>query len=208
MQCFVFDLDGTLIDSRQDITNAVNAMRAAFGLPPLPLETVTGYVGDGVGKLVERAMTGTGIACPEAMQVMRTAYRANINRTACLYPGVLKTLQELRCGGNKLALLSNKPDELTQAVMRDLGIAPYFDVIFGGRADIPLKPDPACLFEIMKILDVSPEHIWMTGDGFADLRAGHNAGTKCAWASYGFGKTQGETYDLELKTISDILNVC
>ena len=105
----MFDLDGTLIDSRQDICTAVNLLRANYDLPPLSIETVTRYVGDGIDKLVERSLRGYPVNIEKATRECAEYYRRHLHDETTLYPGVLDGLQRLRMAGYLLALISNKP---------------------------------------------------------------------------------------------------
>lgn len=204
-RCMVFDLDGTLVDTRLDLANTVNLMLRYYGEPPLSLEQVVGMVGDGMKKLLERALANrpagaAPIDFDEALEVMQRSYRANLNLTASLYPGVYVTLKELQAKGWKLAVLTNKPDDFCKSTLYDLGIAPFFNVILGGTPDFPLKPAPDGMQFILDILGIEdPSDCWMVGDGAPDLLVGKAVGMKTAFAAYGFGNDlNGATYDIKI----------
>lgn len=207
-RCIVFDLDGTLIDSRIDIANAVNMTRKAFQLPPLPLEKIISFVGNGVRYLLERALEGTGVSPEEAMETMHEAYRVNLNLNSSLYPGVFQGLRHLHTAGWKIALFSNKPEDFCKFILHDFGIASSFDLILGESGEFPLKPDPAGLEFILDTLHAKPpENSWIIGDGVNDLKAGRLAGMKRVFASYGFGNTGNETPDKTAHSFHEIVEI-
>lgn len=204
-RCLVFDLDGTLIDSRLDLANAANLMRRAFNLPPLPMEQIISYLGNGLKKLCERALTGANIPVEEALPALMRAYRAGLTLNTVLYPGVFKTIRQLRTTGWKLAVLSNKNEDFCKSILYDLGIATQFDLIIGETEGFPLKPDPDGLRFVLETLRVEdPGSSWMIGDGATDLIAGHLAGMKTCYAAYGFGNVQSEPYDLKIGAFSEL----
>ncbi len=202
----ILDLDGTLIDSREDIAAAVNSMRAFFSLPPLPHETVVSYVGDGMLKLLERSLRGTGIspASGEALEVMRASYRANLLGRTVLYDGVAEGLQKLHDCSWQIALLSNKPVEFCRVILHGLGIGKCFRNILGGDSGFPMKPDPAALEFLLETAGVrdNPASSWILGDNHTDLDAGRRAGLRTAFAAYGFGKRAGLPCDFVAPTFS------
>ncbi len=202
----ILDLDGTLIDSREDIASAVNSMRAFFSLPPLPHETVVSYVGDGMLKLLERSLRGTGIspASGEALKVMRASYRANLLGRTALYDGVAEGLQKLHDGSWRIALLSNKPEEFCRVILRGLGIETFFFHVIGGDSGFPMKPDPAALEFLLERAGVRnrPKSSWMFGDNHTDLEAGRRAGLRTAFAAYGFGNRAGLPCDFVAQTFA------
>lgn len=189
----VFDFDGTLVDSRLDLLNTVNQMRKYFGLSPLALEQVLSFVGDGVKMLLKRSLADSKIDPETAMSVMQQAYRANLNLASTLYPGVYKTVRDLKQAGWKIALFSNKEQDFCKSALYEFGIATYFDVILGRTDEFPLKPDPEGLLFIQELLGIDePAESWMIGDSAQDILAGRAAGMKTCFCNFGFGDRKGE----------------
>jgi phosphoglycolate phosphatase len=192
-QLLVFDLDGTLIDSRADLAAGINHMRATLALPPLSVETVSAYIGDGIRKLVERSLQDAGAAVDieEALRVNRAYYYRHLNEETTTYPGVRSGIRALSGAGHTLALLTNKPGEASRAIMKAFGLESYFKAIIGGGDLSKLKPEPDGICEILRISDRSQAQAWMIGDHHTDLLAAQNAGVKSALVEYGFGDAGG-----------------
>jgi phosphoglycolate phosphatase len=184
-QLLIFDLDGTLVDSSADLTTGINCMRAHYGLPPLDRQTVTGYIGDGIRKLVERSLQGAEVDVDEALVLDKKFYAEHMLDETALYPGAGEGLRRL--SGHALAVLSNKPGDPTRAILKHLGVGELFFRTIGG-GDVPnLKPAPDGIFELMAESGISKENTWMIGDHHTDLEAAHNAGVKSGFVSYGIG---------------------
>ena len=190
-QLLVFDLDGTLIDSRADLAAGVNHMRAHYGLDPLSLETVSGYVGDGVGKLVERSLQGAEVDFDEALRINIDYYQSHSTVRTTLYDGVRDGIPKLVDAGHRLAVLTNKPGDPSRAILEHFGIAGYFDAIIGGGDLAVLKPDPAGVRTCLEIAGMDSADAWMIGDHCTDLSVAQNAGIQSAFARYGFGDARG-----------------
>lgn len=205
-RCAVFDLDGTLIDSREDLANAVNLMRAEFGLEPLPLATVVSFVGDGMRKLVERALKGETVCVDGAIAAMKDAYRLNLVERTTLYPGVFDGVYALKDAGWTLAVISNKPTEFCRIILDRFRIEMAFSHVIGGGPEFPLKPDPSSLNFILESAKAQASASWMVGDNHTDLEAGARAGMKKCYAAYGFGDIQGKAYDLKAAKFSDFVD--
>lgn len=183
----VFDLDGTLIDSRRDITSAVNRMRADLGLPPLTLEHVVTLVGEGARRLVERAL-GPGYP-PEEVDRSLARYLGYywdvcLDETR-LYPGVEAMLEELS-RLYPLALLSNKGEKLSRKILEGLGLTRHFREILGGDSLPSRKPDPAGLLLLAQRLEVPPQRLLLVGDTWVDAETARNAGCPFAFVEWGF----------------------
>lgn len=189
----IFDLDGTLVDSCKDLATAVNGMRAYFKLPPLPLETVRQYIGNGVRMLVSRALNGTGIDVDAAMRVQAPLYRQHLVDQTALYPGVQDGLVRLRAQGYLLAVATNKPAEATELILRHYRIRDLFLDVLGGGAFPVLKPDPAMILQLMGLAMAAPEDTWVVGDNYTDLEAARRAGTRSIFLTYGYGDPGQET---------------
>lgn len=203
-QVIIFDLDGTLIDSRKDLTKSVNLTREFYDLPPLSLETVCSYIGNGARKLLERSLP-KNIDIDEAAPLMKKFYYAHFTDETKLYPGVAEGLDKLLAAGKKLAVITNKPDEAAKIILQELGVAKYFDEIIGGGGGHPLKPEPNALLYFAKKWNADVKESWMVGDHYTDLESGARAGMKCCWVSYGFGDPKGLNYALDAKSFADFV---
>lgn len=202
----IFDLDGTLIDSRQDLANAVNAVRTHYGLASLPLETVVGYVGDGAKMLLHRSLSdASGIPVAEAEKYFRQSYLCHLTVFTTLYSGVSEGIKQLFSAGFKLAVATNKPQIASEEILKYFELFPYLSKIIGG-GDLPLKPDPASLHAILRHNHSDPVRSWMIGDHHTDLSAGYAAGMNTCWASYGFGDPCGLTADLTVGSFSELVS--
>ena len=173
----MFDLDGTLIDSRRDIAEACNAARNVHGLVPLPFDTIMSMVGDGARVLVTRAfgLTAGDPRIDDALATYNALYIANPCVHTALLPGVRGVLDV--CAGAELpcAIVTNKPRDVSLLVLAALGIAPFFRAIHGG-GDGALKPDPDGVLDVAARLGVDASRAWMIGDGPQDIGAGKAAG--------------------------------
>lgn len=183
----IFDLDGTLVDSTRDLAAAVNATLEALapGTPPLPVPTVRTYIGNGAGELVRRSLAQAGleVSAADALRLFLEKYRDCLLDTTVLYPGVVEALEALR--PRTLAVLSNKPGDLSRAILQGLGIAEHFARICGG-GDLPgRKPDPALLLGLLAELGGRPEEAVVVGDSAVDVRTARGAGVAVIGVSYG-----------------------
>lgn len=194
-----FDLDGTLIDSRKDIANSVNLTRADYGLPPLPLDAITGMVGNGVRQLLLRAMPEHEAIIDELLENNRRHYHAYPVVHTTMYPGVPEALAELKALGCRMAVTSNKTSSLIPRILEELGILHYFDVTVGG-GDVPvLKPDPGLLYLAAKRMGVDVRATdWVVGDHYTDLEVGRHAGVRVCHCAYGFGNPREERFDVRV----------
>lgn len=151
----IFDLDGTLIDSAPDIRAAVNRMLADEGQAPLDLPTIIGFIGNGLPRLVERAMAARGLDMSRHGALTRITldfYNAVSPVLTRTYPGVPQALESLRAAGHRLALCTNKPEAPARAILADMGIARHFAVVVGGDTLPVTKPDPAPALECLRAL--------------------------------------------------------
>lgn len=205
MRAVLFDLDGTLVDSRADLAAAVNRTRQDWGLPELPVETVVGFVGEGIRVLVKRALT----ECPQDLDaaVARTSshYRGCLLDRTVLYPGVSEALRRIGESGWKRAVVTNKPREFALPILRGLGIADAIEVVVGGGDAAALKPDPAPLLLAARQLGVADlRDSWVAGDHFTDLEAGRRAGAYRCYCRYGFGDPREEPFDLAVDSLLEL----
>lgn len=183
----VFDLDGTLVDSARDLATAVNEMlaRVSPGTPPLPETEVRGFIGEGARLLVCRSLTRAGLPHPpdEALSVFMDCYRGRMLDTTRLYPGVAEVLDAL--AGHALAVLTNKPGDLSRAILGGLGLGGRFARTYGGD-ELPRKPDPAGLVRIMAETGHHPASTVIVGDSAIDVQTGRAAGVLTVGVRYGF----------------------
>jgi phosphoglycolate phosphatase len=197
----VFDLDGTLIDSRRDITTAINRTRTGFGLPPLALEQVVNMVGEGARVLIERAL---GSEIPDDQIDEALATYLEHYREVCLdethpYPGIEEALGIL-ARAYPLALLSNKGEALSRKVLGGLGLDRFFREILGGDSLPTRKPDPSGLRLLAERLGVPVEQLMLVGDTRIDAETARNAGSSFALVEWGFPRPPGvETLPADLR---------
>jgi phosphoglycolate phosphatase len=194
-QCLLFDLDGTLVDSRVDLTNAVNLMLQEFGHRPLPDSRVINFIGEGARLLVERSLREVQedlISTDEvdrALEVFRRHYRAHLLDQTHLYPEVEETLAALP--PLPKAVVTNKPHDLTVALLEGIGLRKYFSVVLGGDSLPERKPSPMMLAEAARLSNAEPGGCLMIGDSRIDIAAGKAAGMKTCGYIAGFrGRTE------------------
>ncbi len=206
VKVLVFDLDGTLIDSKRDLVLAVNATRRNLGLDALSDELVSSYVGDGMQKLVERAL---GEGCPtrrieQAMDFFLEYYREHMLDNTVTYPGVREALEVLR--SRPLAVLTNKPVKFSRAILEGLGIAPYFRQVYGGNSFETKKPDPLGMNTLLREFQMAPRQAMLVGDSIVDIQTARNAGTWSAGVTYGLGSAKLDTLppDVLFDTLVDL----
>lgn len=184
----IFDLDGTLIDSRLDLANSVNATRDHLGMPPISNETVYTYVGNGVAVLIKKAL-GEGASEPDlavAQQFFLDYYRKHMLDFTTLYPGTTEALAQLSAAGLQLAVLTNKPVRFSQAIVEGLGVAPYFLHVYGGNSFEQKKPHPMGIEALMTECRVDRANTIMIGDSSVDVQTARNASVRAWGVSYGF----------------------
>ncbi len=195
----IFDLDGTLIDSRLDLVHSVNAALRHIERPELPDDVIASYVGDGAPILIQRALAGGlgGEAMDEAMvrkglEYFLAYYRAHKLDHTTVYAGIREALAAVRnsSGGNgasrKLAVLSNKPVVPSRAIVEALGLGPFFVQVYGGNSFVTKKPEPEGARRLLEENGVRPEQAVMVGDSHVDIRTGQNAGMHTIAVTYGF----------------------
>ena len=195
MRLVVFDLDGTLIDTRADLRAAINAMRAGYGLDPLDLETVTGYIGNGLRKLIHRALQGHPANLDEAIARASAYYGEHLHDASSLYPGVEEGLQRLAAAGHALAVCSNKPEGWCLELLRHFRLHGLFRAVAGGDTHPVMKPHPAPVRALMETCGASPSGTWVVGDSWTDLEAARRAGARSLFLTYGYSAPGGEHPD-------------
>jgi phosphoglycolate phosphatase len=184
----VFDLDGTLIDSKLDLAHSVNAARAHLGLDPLDPELIYGYVGDGAPTLIKRALPedATSQQCERALLYFLAYYREHMLDYTVLYPGVREGLDRLYRAGKQLAILTNKPVRISIGILAGLGLDLHFFRIYGGNSFEQKKPDPVGIKALCVESKVPQARTVMVGDSDVDILTARNAHCIACGVSYGF----------------------
>ncbi len=206
VHALIFDLDGTLIDSKQDLIYSVNAMLRELGRGELAEETISGYIGHGAPQLVARAL---GDECTErerqqALQFFLSYYELHKMDSTCAYPGVAETLEKLE--SLPMAVLTNKPVRISVRILDAIGLSKYFRAIYGGNSFETKKPDPLGARTILHELEVEPQEALLVGDSEVDVQTARNAGTLAAAVNYGFGVHDRGVYpaDIYLDRFSEL----
>lgn len=204
IRAIIFDLDGTLIDSRADIAAALNTVRAHYNWPALELEAVIPMIGNGLPKLIERGLAGTGIPVDEALPIALEYYREHPSDLTKIYDGVPETLQKLQQRGLPLAIISNKPTALVQPVLQSLKLDAFFDITIGGEDYPERKPSPLAALDLAKRWQLPCSSILMVGDMNPDADMATAAGMPFAFCEYGYS-AQALASDLQLQHFSQLL---
>ncbi len=186
IRLIVFDLDGTLIDSRKDLANSINAMLIDFQRQPLPEEIIAEYIGDGAGMLVRRALGDPSDEAfvERALTSFLNHYREHKLDYTYVYDGVFDALDALKTG-RQMAVLTNKPVIPAQAICEALGLSPYFFRIYGGNSFPTKKPDPEGLTTLIREAGLQPEETLMVGDSDVDILTARRAKTWVIGCRYG-----------------------
>ncbi len=210
----VLDLDGTLVDSSRDIAAAVNATLRELrpGVAAIPLERILGFVGEGARLLVERSLADAGLALrvDHALAVYVERYRERLLDTTRLYPGMAEALSAVGKAGVTLAVLTNKPGDMSRTILDGLGVAACFARI-AGQGDVPArKPDPRGLRALLAELGIAPGDAWMVGDSATDVETGRAASVRVAGVSWGFhpAAMRAAAPDVVLDAPADLVRLC
>jgi phosphoglycolate phosphatase len=188
MNLLIFDLDGTLIDSKLDLVHSVNAARGLMNLGPISEELVSSYVGNGAPILMRRAL---GLEASEAdvrraLEYFLGYYRAHMLDNTRLYPGVREALDRLHEADAKMAVLTNKPVRFSRELVKGLGLQQHFFQVYGGNSFEQKKPDPIGIERLLGESGVARERTIMVGDSGVDIRTARNAQVTACGVSYGF----------------------
>ncbi len=184
----IFDLDGTLIDSKLDLAHAVNATRTHMGLKPLEHDMVFSYVGNGAPVLIRRALGPefSDADIQRALDYFLGYYRDHMLDYTELYPGVKQSLDRLRDAGVKMAVLTNKPVRFSHAIVAGLGISGYFERVYGGNSFEQKKPHPIGVDTLLTDCAARRECTVLVGDSSVDIQTARNARIRSCGVTYGF----------------------
>jgi phosphoglycolate phosphatase len=198
VQALLFDLDGTLIDSKRDLVQSVNATLRERGRAELPEDLVASYVGSGAPVLIGRALGGKASAEEQqsALKFFLAHYEEHKLDFTREYPGVRETLEQLR--GAPMAVLTNKPVNISVRILEGLGLAEFFRAIYGGNSFATKKPDPLGANTILKELGIPAAQSALVGDSAVDVQTARNAGMTSAIVNFGFGTHDRETYPADI----------
>jgi phosphoglycolate phosphatase len=192
LKLFIFDLDGTLVDSRQDLANSINAMLAHYGKPTLPCDVIATYIGDGAPMLVRRSLGDPedDHFVHEALDFFLSYYREHKLDTTYVYDGVMPSLEAIRAAANGtgkriMSVLSNKPVNPSKAIVEALGMGNFFRQIYGGNSFHTKKPDPLGVHTLLKENGCKPEEAVIIGDSDIDILTARNAGIYSCGVLYG-----------------------
>ena len=192
----MIDLDGTLINTAPDLASSVNAMLEKMGRPGHPLGLVTTWIGNGVSRLVKRALTGDMDAEPdetlfnEALEIFQEEYGKCVSNESRPYPGVVDGLKALQGAGFSLVCITNKAARFTLPLLRDLQLDTYFELVLSGDSLPKHKPDPLPLLHACAHFAISPDHGVLVGDSINDTKAARAAGMPVICVPYGYNRGQ------------------
>ena len=224
----IFDLDGTLIDSRLDLVHSVNAALRHIGRPELPDNVIASYVGDGAPILIQRALGGEVVddaVVRQGLQFFLSYYREHKLDHTTVYGGVFEALQSIqnspRQGSNgnhspnsnmvtrQMVVLTNKPVVPSRAIIEALGMGPFFSQIYGGNSFATKKPDPEGARKLLEESGARPEETVIVGDSHVDVETGQNAGLWTVGVTYGFAPhtLHGNPPDMLVDTPSELVQV-
>jgi phosphoglycolate phosphatase len=194
MDLLIFDLDGTLIDSKLDLAHAVNAARAHMGMTPISHDVVYSYVGNGAPVLIRRALGAEASDgdVQKALDFFLAYYREHMLDYTVLYPGVRESLERLAGAGVLMAVLTNKPVRISQAILNGLGVGERFRRVYGGNSFEQKKPSPVGVEKLMDECLARCDRTMVVGDSAVDVQTARNANVKVCGVSYGF---QPETFE-------------
>ena len=191
-EMLLIDVDGTLVDSVPDLAFCVDEMMKALGMPLRGENEVRHWVGNGVERLVRRALIGQLDGEPDealfqkAYPLYLDLYADNTSKRSCLYPGVKEGLDYFKAKGFKVGCVTNKAEQFTIPLLKDLGIYDYFGIVVSGDTLPKKKPDPMPLLHAAEFFGVQPENATMIGDSVSDVKAARAAGFRIYCMSYGY----------------------
>jgi phosphoglycolate phosphatase len=210
VELILFDLDGTLIDSKKDIVACVNRALFEHGRPTYPESEVGRYIGKGIANLLKQLL-GAQVSEDEIQALVisfRASYWSHLVDETTVYPGVVEALRHYQT--KPKAIVTNKSQALAQAIVEKLGLSPYFEAVFGPEAFSAQKPDPRPLLEACARWNTPPHRAVLVGDSLVDMTAGKNAGVLTVAALYGYGEPtdmRATKPDYEIQTADGLIGL-
>jgi phosphoglycolate phosphatase len=202
----IFDLDGTLVDSLEDLAASIDFMRGRFGLASVTVEHVRNSIGKGARNLVTRCMPDNDCRIDEALALFLEHNGANLAVRTRLYPGACELLATLNTSGIPLALVSNKNTEHCNKLLSQLGIGGFFHAVLGGDATVSCKPSPEPLLEAIVRADARTETTVMVGDSSNDFLAANRAGVRSVGCTFGYGGPwEQKLADVRIASLDNLL---
>lgn len=209
IKAVIFDMDGTLIDPRIDVANALNASLSHFELPPLSYQEIFNHIQDGMKHLIQRTFPPShGIHLEEAVRIYRDHYDAHLLDHTTLYPHIRDILEALKT--LEKAVVSNKREQPLLSILEGLNLHDHFKAVFGSDTLGVRKPAPDAVLKTLECLNVRPHECLMVGDSPEDIQAGKSAGVKTCGVTYGFRAQQvlrRENPDYLLNDVKDLLKI-
>jgi len=207
VRTLIFDLDGTLIDSKLDLALSVNATLAELGRDPLPHEQIFSFVGRGAPALIAQALGSAASEqdCMLGLEFFIKYYSAHKLDNTGLYPGVRETLDAL--DGMPMAVLTNKPVRVSRSIIKELGVAGHFRFVYGGNSFERKKPDPMGVESILREFGATPSQAMIVGDSEVDVQTARNSGAWACGVTYGFGSHRLAEYppDILVDNLTELL---
>lgn len=209
----IFDLDGTLADTRADLARAVNWVRRSYGLSQFPMEKIIGYVGGGRTQLMEKSLHDQAEKdIAEACNRFTQYYAKNLVADTRLYDGVADTIKALWRKGFFLAVLSNKPGDMCRKITAFFGLDHYLITTLGGGDVSTVKPAPEGFYEVLRVakengFNGKKENTWMVGDHHTDLQLALNVDINSIFCNFGFGSRLEMTPDFEIERFNEIESI-
>lgn len=204
IKAIIFDLDGTLIDSVDDLANSVNYTLGKLDLPLHTTEEIKSFVGDGIQKLIKRSLGQTHMEkFDDAFAIFMKHYGAHCTDNTVLYPKVAETISFL-AEKYSLAVLTNKSATFSHKILTALKIDSYFKEVLGGDSLPTKKPDPAGILYLADKWGLAPDQLVMVGDHATDIEVGQRAGCKTVFIEGGIGETRGLKPDFVIKSMDEL----
>ena len=202
IELFIFDLDGTLIDSKVDIANSVNHTLGCLSLPALENSLIYSYVGNGVLPLLEKVLANSNRKnnIKKALKIFRAHYEEHLLDNTCFYTGVIEILEYF--SGANMGLVSNKPEQFVKKILKGLNIDRFFGIVIGGDSLKTKKPEPEGIHIIMNSFNKASGKTIIVGDGGVDIQTGKKAGIHTCGVSYGL-RDRRELIDAGAEIIID-----